>query len=451
MAKFATGPPSLAGLPAEILLEVYQHLDIQAMVELSLVNHEFQAFFQRHRVDIILPIIIRDFSPLNELLQVYTASVQDIAFSGHYKPRTILFQRFQGDHGLDMGHSASGSLALVRRKNAIPPRSDGQRGVRDQSSGTSKEIVLTGRDLNHILRYCRIVSEWEGLFPQMRWYHQPEYCRLLRPHEQVRFRRALYRWWMYGIHFHGEFPRPRAAHPEPFVDDVRTSQIRYYSTAELLELMDFLETVRDIITHYICPRLDPTPLHQAYTDASETGGGSLFHTLDQPLLSVDVAKREQSLRESWLDQSHWGRVVKTYAKLGPESLLYYFNNISSYPRQRLLADVWVRHPSFAFDQESIQTAVRCVLDERDWPEDQIDLAEHGVGGIIDFDDERDHDRLGLQGDASPDGRLPNGFMPVQSHSRWSPRGDDGSLLYDFRRFPNFGSQRYAFPALEALN
>lgn len=92
----------------------------------------------------------------------------------------------------------------------------------------------------------------------MRWFNQPEDCRFLRPHESFRFRRALYRWWLYGVYFHGEFPRPRVGHPEPHVDDIRTSQMRHHSTAELLELMDFLETIKDVILHYICPRLDPS-------------------------------------------------------------------------------------------------------------------------------------------------------------------------------------------------
>lgn len=63
----------------------------------------------------------------------------------------------------------------------------------------------------------------------------------------------------------------------------------------------------------------------------------------------------------------------------------------------------------------------------------VNWAEHDVGGIIDFDDERDEDRPRLQNDASPTGELPEGSRFIQSYSRYSPRGDDGSLLDDYFR------------------
>lgn len=249
---------SLAGLPIEILLEVYQHLDLQSIFELSLTNTEFFLFFQRRKIDILLPVLRRDFSPLDELLQIYTASADDIVNGGLYKPRMVVFQRFAGDGGVVLSPGAPvSSLAVQRAGEKFTEVTNGGKALK-VSESLSNAVVLTGLDLNGLLKKCRLVREWEELFPQMRWFHQPEDCRLLRHHEQVRFRKALYRWWLYGIYFHGEFPRPRAGHPEPFVDDIRTSQMRYHSTADLLELMDFLETIKDVILQYICPRLDPT-------------------------------------------------------------------------------------------------------------------------------------------------------------------------------------------------
>ena len=229
----------LAGIPIEVLLEIYLHLDVQAIFELSITSRDFYSFFQRRKVEILLPVLLRDFNPFDELLQVHTASVEDVSNGGQYKPRKIVLKRFAGDEGLVF---SQGSCVPDSAKTPGP---------------ASSAIVLTKDDLTRLLKKCRLVREWEGLFPQMRWFHQPEDCRLLRSHELVRFRRALYRWWMYGIHFHGDAPRPRIGHPEPYVNDIRTSQMRYHSTVELLELMDLLETVKDIILHYICPRLDP--------------------------------------------------------------------------------------------------------------------------------------------------------------------------------------------------
>lgn len=257
-----TAPPKLsaclAGLPVEILLDVYQHLDVQSIFELSLTNSEFFIFFQRRKIDILLPVLMRDFSPFDELVQVYTATVNDIAGGGLYRPRKVVFKRYFGDKGVVLSKempasSLSDHVASSRFTEVTNPRS-----MLKPSDLTSDTVILTGADIDGLLKKCRLVHEWEELFPQMRWFHQPEDCRLLRPHEQVRFRKALYRWWLYGIYFHGDFPRPRVGHPEPFVDDIRTSQMRYHSTAELVELMDLLETVKDVILQYICPRLDPS-------------------------------------------------------------------------------------------------------------------------------------------------------------------------------------------------
>ena len=223
-------PAFLAGLPTEILLDVYQHLDILAIFQLSLVNRGFFLFYQRRKSDILLPVLVRDYSPFEEFVQIYTASADDIVSGGLYEPRKVVFKRFAGDSGLILCQETRSPIS-------------------------SKPVVLTEHNLNGLLKQCRLVRQWEELFPQMRWFHQPEDCRLLRSHEQVRFRRALYRWWLYGIYFHGDFPRPRVGHPEPYVDDIRTSQMRYHSTDQLLELMDFVETIKDVVLHYICPRL----------------------------------------------------------------------------------------------------------------------------------------------------------------------------------------------------
>jgi hypothetical protein len=143
---------------------------------------------------------------------------------------------------------------------------------------------------------------------------------------------------------------------------------------------------------------------------------------------IETVDRAQSLSDGWKDQSRWGRIVKTYAKLGPRELLYYFENIYSYPRKRLLSEIRLRYPQFTFDQESIQVAVRCALDERLWLVHVPSLAEDSCGGILDFDDERDEERMRLASDASPDGSLPGDFKFARSFSHYSPRGDDGSYL-----------------------
>jgi hypothetical protein len=131
--------------------------------------------------------------------------------------------------------------------------------------------------------------------------------------------------------------------------------------------------------------------------------------------------------------------------------LYYFKNIYSYPRKRLITEIQVRHASFTFDQESIQMAVRCVLDERSWLDQKVDLPEHDAGGIIDFDDERDEDRSRLQSDASSSGQLPGSARFVHSYSRYSPRGDDGAFLDDYMQLSMLESRLASSTPLGAVN
>ncbi|UNI16193.1 hypothetical protein JDV02_002654 [Purpureocillium takamizusanense] len=424
----------LAGMPVEILLEIYHHLDIAAIFELSAVNRSFFNFYLRRKATILLPVLERDFGPFDELLQVYTASADDINVKDDlYKPRRIVFRRFVGDAGLMLTQYSPAPNVPVEGIGNGFIRVDQSRRAAPSPALSQKTSVLTENDLGGLLQHCRLVQRWEALFPQMRWFNQPEDCRFLRPHESFRFRRALYRWWLYGLYFHGEFPRPRVGHPEPHVDDIRTSQMRHHSTAELLELMDFLETIKDVILHYICPRLDPSQ-----------------STIEGEVAPNGLADRSHSLATSWMDQSRWGRVIRTYAKLGPEELLYYFDNIYSYPRKRLITEIRLQHPSFTFDQESIQIAVRCALDERHWLDKKPSLAEDRCGGIIDFDDERDEQRGALKHDGSPDGSLPQGARPVPSFSRYSPRGDDGSFMDDHYHLSGFEGRVAAAMALDAV-
>lgn len=428
----------LADFPNEILLDIYRDLDITSIFELSLTNRFFHDLLTHRRVSILLPVMIREFSPFDELVQVYTASADDLLCThggSMYQPRSVIFKRFNGDAGLDLTPASAlstDSLSFSHHDDlnvgaGFTPVAKGGKTHQFSSSSASSSLrakVLTSADLTSLLQHCQLVRKWEDLFPSMRWFYDPEKCRTLRPHEQARFRRALYRWWLYGIYFHGDLPRPRVGLPEPRVDDVRTSQMRRHPTSELLELMDLVETMKDVVLHYICPRLDPEQQQQwNCTDAAVS--------TDQPAL-IDSVDRAQSLTDSWMDQSRWSRIVKTYAKLGPRELMYYFENIYSYPAERLVREIRARHPNFTSDQESIQVAVRCALDERDWLSSSSQavpsLAEDGRGGIVDFDDQRDGERALFGGDACGDGGLPDGMQFVRSFSQWSPRGDDGASL-----------------------
>lgn len=69
---------SLKALPTEILLDIYQNLDLTSISELSLTCKHFHNVFKERKTSIILPVLFREYSPLDELLQVCLAKAEDI-------------------------------------------------------------------------------------------------------------------------------------------------------------------------------------------------------------------------------------------------------------------------------------------------------------------------------------------------------------------------------------
>lgn len=253
MARSNFATDMLTSLPTEILLDIFQGLDLQSISELSKTCKQLHDVFTRRKSTIILPVLMREYSPLDELLQVCTATSDDILDGQSlYVPRRIIYKRDVGDSGIVLA-TGEGSKIKANFTRVVKGGKPGQ-----HLQPNTATTVLTERNLDPILKHCRMVRAWEGLFPQMRWFYEPQNCRMLRAHESERFRKALYRWWLYSIHFHGDSPRPRIGLPADYVEDVRTSQLRYHSTSELLELMDLMAAVKDVVFHYICPRLDPT-------------------------------------------------------------------------------------------------------------------------------------------------------------------------------------------------
>ncbi|CAI4211624.1 unnamed protein product [Parascedosporium putredinis] len=396
---------SLEDLPTEVRLDICHYLDVESVFKLAQVNRSFNMMFKSNRAGILLPILQRDFSPLDELLQVFTASDEDLETRGlTYQPRRVIFQRSKtrartilapgGFRQPDKGETASGGFTRIGKKSAKPNVAQ---------TLPMQTVVVDEEDLDSLLQYCLVVRQWEELFPHLRWIKDPASCRFLDDHERHAFRRALYRWWLYAFYFHGELPRPRDAQPTAFVDDIRMCQMRMCSTAELLELLDLLAAVFHLVQHYICP------------------------TLEQNLADEDDYSSSQATDAEvcWNDQSRLGRIIRTYTKLDPKELVHYFESIYSYPKKRLISDIRLNHPCFTNDQESMQAAIRSVLEERSWLE-QLPIPTDAAGGIIRFDDERDEEMDRLGHDCSVDGSLPEPASYVRSFSTFNPRGDDGS-------------------------
>ncbi|OHE96156.1 F-box domain-containing protein [Colletotrichum orchidophilum] len=389
----------LEGLPLEIIFDIYHQLDVRSIFSLAQVNTLFHGLLKRNKAAILLPVLQREFSPLPELLQVFTASDQDmLQYGDTFQPRRVVFRRFPGD-----------MTGVTLSRGGIPHNAGALNG--DQPARATlpspRSVTLVERDLKSLLKYCLVTRHWEELFPQLHWFATPEDCRQLDEPEKFKLRRALYRWWLYAFYFHGELLRPRSSQPEPFVNDIRTSHMRLHSTRELIEMRDLFLSMKNLVRYYIYPNLE------------------------QNLEPVD----ESSPLETMIETSIRERIVDTYAKLDPRDLMFYFDNLFNYPRKRLVTDVNLKHPAFSQDQESLVAAVQSAADERPWLYDIVDLTS--IGGIVTSDEGLD-EHLGRDG--SHDGSIPPPGAFRRPRGIWAPPGDDGRALAE--RSHSHGGQRY---------
>lgn len=232
-------PSALDRAPVEVLVDVFQHLDLQAAFSLAATNKRLDNIFARNRAVIVLHIVQREFSPLNGLLQVVKASPADLAVPwGTWLDKRIRRKNVVlcpgGVLGVDRRTSGSLAASLVNVRCA--------------------EAEITNADIDRILDVCRIVRGWERIFPQHRFNASPLLTRSLSARENFRLRRALYNWMRYAYYFHGDLPRPNVFVPAG--RDVRINQLRALGNSQLGELTDLWRTVEDIIELSLCPSVD---------------------------------------------------------------------------------------------------------------------------------------------------------------------------------------------------
>jgi len=190
---------SLEFQPTEIITHIFLCCpDIPSVLALSATCHRFRRIYNSSQK---LPILERaadaQFGPLEDIIQLVTHNASQPA----HIVRTVPF-----------------SFALVR------------------------QIAHVGL----------VAEQWCDIYPFKKWKHNYEDRRLLTGHERLKFRRALYRLWLYSHAFHN-LRFPRTARMQLPILRERAELLHNWSTEELAEMADVHSVLRDVVHSNLCP------------------------------------------------------------------------------------------------------------------------------------------------------------------------------------------------------
>lgn len=209
--------------PVEIILKIYESLDLESAFRLSETCKKLHEAFRAHSEVLTLTILSVELSPFDELLQCIVQTGEDLAVPlGPCLRRRIY-------HGKRLVSEGERPALSEEAHELLPP------------------VSLDQEHFRRLISTYRLIKDWEQLFPQYRFRACLSDCRELRPHEKKRLRAALYQWMSYAQYFHGDFKRPSRFLPEARSMDIRCQKLRMLSTVKLIELEDLWETVVSIV------------------------------------------------------------------------------------------------------------------------------------------------------------------------------------------------------------
>lgn len=106
--------------------------------------------------------------------------------------------------------------------------------------------------LKQIIAVGRVAKKWEDIYPAKKWKLDFEDRRLLSGPERYRLRRAIYRLWLYSNAFHNR-AFPRNTRMLRYVIQERAELLHNWTTAELAEIEDVRDVLREVLQNHICP------------------------------------------------------------------------------------------------------------------------------------------------------------------------------------------------------
>jgi hypothetical protein len=320
----------------ELIQKIYHECsDIQSVVNLSATSRLFRAaYIGSQKLLIVENVLENQFGPLRDAIQVVT-------------------------------YNDSQPAHFLRRP--------------DMSMALAQQIADIGY----------VVQKWEAIYPLLRWRVHTEHRRTLRAHEAYRFRRAMYRMWLYSKAFHNNsYLELHRALPRPCSSDRRTVFMRRFDDDEIAEITELNDILHDMIHNELCP--SNAIIQQRYNQSFPGQAPLYFGTYEtypancgmDVLIRKVVLKRDlptDLVGEAWGTLELQEGVVRDILKLEPDQLLHFKEKLSN--KAERVSYLALMPESFHQCPSTLRYAVESVMSERDYwmgPNHGID------GGILDF-------------------------------------------------------------------
>lgn len=216
-----------------------------------------------------------------------------------------------------------------------------------QPAHIRRDVPMSEALLHQVVKVGRIAQRYEEIYPFKKWKTDFANRRLLTNDERVRLRRAIYRVWLFDKAFHNS-AHVRTCRGIPEVVRERAALLHNFPTAELAEMLDVHNALRDLVANNICPsngrirqkyqkRFPDNKhpplfnIHLNYPPApSSFVPDGWFH--NSSFGSVKYQSRLAPSRwnepgaEGWGDEIAHYYVIEDMMKLDPEQILYLKDN-----------------------------------------------------------------------------------------------------------------------------
>ena len=216
-----------------------------------------------------------------------------------------------------------------------------------QPAHLRRRVPLSISLLRQLLALGRVATKWEDVYPVKKWKLNYEDRRLLASQERYCLRRAIYRIWLYDKAFHNRnHPRFSRLH-QPVVLE-RAALLHNWTTAELGEIEDVRDVLREVLENHICPSNGtiqrkfrkrfpepehqltfnihlnhpppPTPFQQQFHTTHQVTASSKFHSKYVPTPGHEPGA------EGWGDEIPHYYVVEDMLKLDPGQIIWLREN-----------------------------------------------------------------------------------------------------------------------------